>query len=166
MIQDNQKQCFIRRQSTPLPTESDFNPFGNDLDAQYAWQNFGNLSLKQAYDLFLTNPTHYQEDFMFMGKVAFNYYFPVIDRYIREITGDEEGDDCEVAILGSAIATQLDWEDADPNDALIDDIASLSEYVALNVEQYSPAAKDQRRIKREWQIVDQKLATHLKKRIR
>ena len=164
MSKDDQNQFFLRRRSAPLPSEKDFDPFGGDLDAQCAWKNFGELTLKQAYDLFLTNPIHYQEDFMFMGGAAFDYYFPVIDRYIREVVGDDEGDDCEVAILGSGVAAQFDWNGADPNDALVSEIAQLAAYVSSNVAQYSPAAKDQRRIKREWSRVNEKIAAHKNKR--
>ena len=85
MAKDDQEQFFLRRRIAPPLCESDFDPVGGDLDAQYAWKNFGELTLKQAYDLFLTNPIHYQEDFMFMGGTAFDYYFPVIDRYIRQV---------------------------------------------------------------------------------
>ncbi|MEM7010678.1 MAG: hypothetical protein AAF585_04260 [Verrucomicrobiota bacterium] len=70
----------LNRPPAPLPTENDFDPFGGDLDAQCAWKHFGELSLNQAYDIFVSAPNIYQEDFMFMGAVAFDYYFPVIDR--------------------------------------------------------------------------------------
>ena len=163
MAKEDQEQFFLRRRSAPLPSETDFDPFGGDLDAQYAWKNFGGLTLKQAYDLFLTNPIHYQEDFMFMGGAAFDYYFPVIDRYIREVTGDEEGDDCEVAILGSGVAGQFDWNGADPSDSLVSEIAQLANYVSSNVAQYSPAAEDQKRITGEWDRVDEKIAAHKNK---
>ena len=100
---------------------------------------------------------------MFMGGTAFDYYFPVIDRYIREIRGEEEGDDCEVAILGSGVAAQFDWNGADPSDTLVGEIARLSEYVASHLGRYSPAAKDQRRIEREWNRVEEKIASHKRK---
>lgn len=165
MTRDDQNQFRISRPSAPLPSKSDFDPFDGDLDAQYAWRNFGDLSLKQAYDLFLTNPVHYQEDFMFMGGTAFHYYFPVVDRYIHEVTGTEEGDDCQVAILGSGVAAQLDWNGAPHNQSLIREIENLSDYVSTHLDQYSPLAKDQRRIKREWDRVNEKIAEYKSKNV-
>lgn len=93
-----------------------------------------------------------------MGSVAFSYYFPVIDRYIRCVTGSEEGDDCEVAILGSAVAAQIDRNDTVISNALTDAIKNLSHYVLHHLEQFSPARKDQRRIERAWTLVQKKLA--------
>lgn len=97
------------------------------------------------------------------GGAAFDYYFPVIDRYIRKVTGDEEGDDCEVAILGSAVAAKFDSNGANPSDALVCEIEQLADYVSSNVAQYSPAARDQRRIKREWDRVHKKIAARKNK---
>lgn len=73
--------AFLHRPPTPLPSQSDFDPVGCDLDAQSAWQTFGGLGLAEAYAKFLQVPESYQEDFMFMGSRAFAYYFPVVDRY-------------------------------------------------------------------------------------
>jgi hypothetical protein len=71
-----------------LPTITDFtimNPPEQDLDGFAAWKNFGGLSLEEAYIRLCENPEARQEDFMWMGDAAFIYYFPVIDRYIREV---------------------------------------------------------------------------------
>jgi hypothetical protein len=163
MATDDQMQFSIQRPSAPLPSRSDFDSLDGDLDAQCAWRNFGGLSMGQAYDLFLTNPLHYQEDFMFMGGRAFDYYFPVVDRYIREVTGNEDGDDCEVAILGSGVAAQFDWNGAHPSPSLINEIEALSEYVSTHLDQYSPSAEHQKRIKREWGRVNEKIAEYKSK---
>jgi hypothetical protein len=64
-----------------LPTERDFDPWHGNLDAQCAWRHFGGLTLDQAHARFRENPLGYQEDFMFMGPVAFAFYFPVIEDY-------------------------------------------------------------------------------------
>ena len=150
----------LQRPSAPLPTEEDFDPWRGNLDAQCAWRNFGELSLKQAQGLFMTAPGNYQEDFMFMGPVAFAYYFPVIYLYIREVRGSEkDGDDVtEVSILGSAVAWQLEWKGAGFSDELIGEIEDLAVYVVANVSQYSMAEKDQRRIRREWAGVESTVA--------
>lgn len=158
MAKEDNQHFRLHRPSTPLPGESDFDPFGGDLDARCAWKNFGGLSLKQAYERFISAPEIYQEDFMFMGPVAFDYYFPIIDCYVREVSGSEDGDDCEVSILGSGVAAQFDWKAGRASDQLIREIADLSSYVLTHIDQYSPVAKDQRRIIREWKKVEAMLA--------
>ena len=70
-----------------LPTIEDFTytPNGvHDLDGFHAWKEFGGLTIDDAYKKFCQVPDNYQEDFMFMGDAAFIFYFPVIDKYIRE----------------------------------------------------------------------------------
>ncbi|MEM7232007.1 MAG: hypothetical protein AAF517_07535, partial [Planctomycetota bacterium] len=67
----------------PLPTQADFDPWDGDLDAGHAWKEFGGLSVDEALAKFLENPGYHQESFMFMGGVAFAFYFPVVDRYLR-----------------------------------------------------------------------------------
>jgi hypothetical protein len=163
MTKDDQMQFRIKRPLAPLPSRLDFDPFGGDLDARCAWNNFGGLSLKKAYDLFLTNPLRYQEDFMFMGGQAFDYYFPVLDLYVREIRGSDAGDDCQVAILGSAVAAQFEWNGADPSPALVNEIEDLTEYVLTHFDQFSPSDKDQGRIKQEWGHVKAMIAEHKSK---
>ena len=51
--------------STRLPSKEDFVPYGT-LDELRAWENFGGLSLDEAYDKLCENPLYYQEDFMWM----------------------------------------------------------------------------------------------------
>ena len=75
-----------------LPTEADFLLNDGGLISQDAWKNFGGLSLDAAYDKFCDRPYLYSQDFTFMGKRAFAYYYEVLDRYVREAieTLDEE----------------------------------------------------------------------------
>ena len=144
---------FLRRPQAPLPDAADFDPWGRNLDARSAWKNFGGLSLSQAHEFFLENPLNYQEDFMFMGPKAFAYYFPVIDRYLREVQGDEPDDDCCAEILGSAISGQLK-EAADPAIRLIaSEAADLAAHVIGNPSRYTPDEGIQERILREWRKV-------------
>ena len=90
-----------------LPQEKDFDPADGDLDAQCAWKNFGGLNLEEADKRFIENPLYYQEDFMFMGWVAFEYYFPVIEKYLIETHLVAENDDSETWILGCVIESQI-----------------------------------------------------------
>ena len=150
----------FNRPDAPLPSEHDFDPFVGDLDAQSAWRNFGGLSLVQVYDLFLSNPLHHQEDFMFMGCRAFTYYFPVIDRYLRSITYEDDWDDCSAAILGSGVAAQFDWNNAILIPSLLDEIEDLSSFVKSSVKRYSVSDDEQNRIFKVWSKVDKRLVKY------
>src|SRR4051812_25393352 len=87
------------RAHLPLPSQSDFcNGVGGD--AGDAWRNFGGLSLDAAYQKFTECPESYQEDFMWMFPRAFEYYYPVVDRYLRTVCATDEHGDCQTWILG------------------------------------------------------------------
>lgn len=103
-------QNQFQNHSGSLPGERDFDPHEGDLDAQSAWENFGGLSLAEAYEKFLENPGTYSEDFMWMGGKAFVYYFPVLERYllVTPIWSEENGHEwCQILGLGSAIQCQF-----------------------------------------------------------
>ena len=89
-----------------LPKKKDFDPWHGDLDARWAWDQFGGLSIDQAYGKFIKNPEIHQEDFMFMGPKAFLYYFPVIERYITNVQLDDPDDDESLWIIGCALKSQ------------------------------------------------------------
>lgn len=151
-----QPQGFnLERPSVPLPKEDDF---GDSLDARSAWRHFGGLSLQQAYELFQTNPLKYQEDFMFMDSRAFEFYFPVVDRHLREAVPDEDG--CMAAILGSGVALQLDWEDSALSRAVLCEIEVLSAFVQSNLSRFSADLEELKRIGEEWRKVDGMISQH------
>ena len=147
----------LKRSGVLLPTASDFDPYGGGIDAYHAWKHFGGLSISQAFDLFTTNPLYYQEDFMFMGSKAFKYYLPVIDRYLHEISGDEESDGCEAAILGSGVVNQFGWEDSALSGTTVAEIEQLSTFVLANLARYSPEHDEQQRIAIEWKLVNEEI---------
>jgi hypothetical protein len=143
---------FLHRPRSPLPDARDFDPWDGNLDAFHAWKHFGGLSLVQAYKLFLENPVCWQEDFMFMGPKAFAYYFPVIDRYLREVSGEEPDYDCCAGILGFGIAEQLRITDpAIPSVAR--EVADLAVHVLANPGRYTSGEREQQHILREWRKV-------------
>jgi len=77
--------------SSSLPSKLDISPTcGLNLDEQRALSNFLGLKIEQATTRFCANSLALQEDFMFMGEVAFEYYFQVIDNYFHDesSTGD------------------------------------------------------------------------------
>jgi len=156
----------VRQSSNPnrspasLPSESDFDPYGGCLDAQSAWKHFGGLDLDSAYRKFCENPVFYQEDLMFMGPTAFRFYFPVVDRYLREIRNDDEFGDCEAWILGKAIAAQLE---TDANDELLMSIDRLCSYVRAHLAQYASSLRDQKRVDKAWVSVENRVSKQRRK---
>src|SRR5262245_46500853 len=93
------------------PTQQDFDPFGGDLDANGAWEQFGGVARAAAYEKVCENPLYYQEAFMFMGTVAFDYYFSILERYIREF--DLSSSDDVLAILAHCLMQHVNSGRAD-----------------------------------------------------
>jgi len=150
------KEEFIKYDWQPLsercPTESDF---GSGLDERSAWREFGGLSLDQAYQHFLENPLSYQEDFMFMGTIAFLYYFPVIERYLYSVRAEDEFDDCQAWILSMGIAHRLEYESFPNDERLMERIALLTDHVLSHVSQYATTSDEQERIESSWASLKQ-----------
>ena len=96
-----------------IPTRKDFtrtDKAEDDLDGMSAWKKFGGLSIDDAYDRFCDCPEANQEDLMWMGDRAFAFYFPVIERFIR----DEESRvqfDGETYILAHCINAHVSSEE-------------------------------------------------------
>ena len=130
-----------------LPRVEDFTCTPNpkdDLDGYYAWQNFGGLTVAEAYTKFCESPHIYQEDFMFMGDAAFVFYFPVIDQYLREVEPTYKDDplyendkqypfDGETHILAHGIAEHIS-EKSPSVRPLYDQIIDLSHFILHGLE--------------------------------
>ncbi len=142
------------------PKESEFDPYGGCLDAQCAWKDFGGLSVAEAYTKFCEQPEYYQEDFMFMGGVAFSYYYPVIERYIRESRADADNDyEVEAMwILAHCINQQFDDSNTRPIESLRTQILDLVVHVRNNLSQYCAEPAEQRRIDSAWVELQSKLS--------
>jgi hypothetical protein len=130
-----------------VPSCVDFDPYGSDLDAHSAWENFGSLTLPQAYAKFCENPLNYQEDFMFMGGKAFAFYFPVIERHLFECTPTAD-DDCQSWIIGEGIMLQLKWPTASEILPLRHRLLRLAEHVLGKLDSLAP--DDQARVTKAW----------------
>src|SRR5690606_34813860 len=106
-----------------------------------AWAHFGGLTLEEAYEQFCARPEIHQEDFMFMGRAVFRYYYPVIETYLHEASTQDEFDDCEASMLASILSSY--WEDdraglvPDLHQRLLDRCA----YVRSHLEQYASQPK-------------------------
>lgn len=99
----------------------------DDLDGFSAWRNFGGMTVDEAYRKFCENSLCYQEDFMWMGDAAFVFYFPVLDRYIRE-KEPEDKFDCVTHILGHCIGMHIS-EKHPLVRPIYDQIVKLCDYV-------------------------------------
>lgn len=141
----------------PLPSETDFDPYGGNLDAQCAWKNFGGLTRSEAYARFLENPCYYQEDFMFMGGAAFVYYFPVIERFLLEAVESDEPEDREAWILAKGISIQL-CASAHKIQQLSPRIFALAKHVRSNLRHYSAEEEERQSIDTAWAEVEARLA--------
>jgi hypothetical protein len=137
----------------PLPTESDFDPDGGNLDAQDAWSEFGGLSLAQAHIRFRQVPESYQEAFMCMGGKAFAFYYPVIDSYLREASEVPEQERCgrEAWILAKDIQCQFTGPDIRHVVHLKNQVLDLADFVLQNTHLFDRVPTEQRRIAEAWQ---------------
>jgi hypothetical protein len=142
-----------------LPTKADFDPFAGCLDALNAWKDIGGLSRKAAYEKFCQNPGYYQEDFMFMDRAAFAYYFPVIERYVLEsrVQQDTQGDVEAISILAYCIKAQIEGPWTRPTQELRRRIIGLVRHVRGNLAHYSVEPDEQARIDIAWQDLESAL---------
>lgn len=135
-----------------LPTQKDFDPTGCCLDGNHAWEMFGGLTVEEACIKFWQHPQFYQEDFMFMGGVAFAYYFSVIERYIYEVQIDPRFDDEAeaVRVLAHCIIAQLEPDNVKFVKPILDNICRVVVQVRGNLEQYGGCEEDRQRVDSSW----------------
>jgi hypothetical protein len=138
-----------------LPTEKDFDPWRGNLDAQWAWRNFGGLTLEAAKEKFPQKPECYQEDFMSIGSRAFSFYFPVIETYLIDTPVEYEGWDRCAWILAHAIKSQLQRETKSIVLHLLPRIRHLILFVRQNIERFDNEAEGQSRILLAWTELDE-----------
>jgi len=137
-----------------LPTRDDFGAgfdehFGRRLDEDSAWKEFGGKSLEEAYAHFCADPENRQEDFMWMGERAFRFYYPVVDRYLRNVGLPEDEWDCRPArILAKDI--QMHFDCHEDMSGLHESILSLCDFVAAHLDHYSLNPNDQAEIAAAW----------------
>ncbi|MCW1887423.1 hypothetical protein OKA04_21985 [Luteolibacter flavescens] len=149
------------RGNSELPSEADFDPWGC-LDAKHAWREFGGLSIEQAFAKFIANPLNRQEDFASMGPEAFEFYFPVLDRYLREYRigcGPGYLDESYAAIIAAGISTQVQLPGFGPRRHLRESIGSLAVHVRSHLHQLTMDEAEKRRIDDRWQA----LQAHLRR---
>lgn len=142
-----------------IPTKKDFDPFNGDLDAMCAWEHFGGLTRLQAFNKFCEYPDYYQEDFMFMGEVAFVFYFPIIERYILEshIDNDDDSEVDAIWILAHCIKNQFEYSDTVRH--LRQRCLDLTNHVRSNLPRYCTDLAEQQRIDDAWHGLKQFLVS-------
>lgn len=105
-----------------LPTKEDFVVYG-DLDEETACNNLMGQTPKQVRNLLRADFMRYQEDFMFMGPVAFCFYLESMIEHVRVSYDEEEAKvfhqlceyrlDDKLALrmqpCASLVATSLEW---------------------------------------------------------
>lgn len=139
----------------PLPGQADFDPWGN-LDAQWAWRNFGGLTLDQAHAKFRENPLYYQEDFMFMGPRAFAYYFPVVDNHLRSVPETDNQHDHQAWILAKCLHNQFDPANLGQVRHLARAVLDLARYVKDEIHRFGEYPDEQERVAQAWaELVEQ-----------
>jgi hypothetical protein len=145
--------------SSRLPTEQHFDPYGGDLDAQWAWKNFGGLTLEEAKVKFRQIPEHYYEDFMFMGGKAFAYYYPVIDSYLRETPTlpPEDRDDRQAWILPQCIKEQFQGWNYPYVRHLTRDVLDLCRFVRENLTLFGSDPQELEAIDEQWAALERHL---------
>jgi len=141
----------LPRPTAPLPDPHDFGATDQwALDARSAWDHFGKLTVPQAYEVFARNPLYYQEDFAFMGPAAFAYYFPVLDRHLREARPSDEYNDCEAWIIGCGLEDQL-RSGHRFGDSFLKEAADLAAYMSGFVERFG--LEDCENVTKVWEKV-------------
>lgn len=138
--------------STKLPTETDFDPYQGDLDAQCAWRNFGGLTLGEAFVKFEESPETYQEDFMFMGGRAFAFYFPVIDRFLRRTIDlpEDQRTDRQSWILPQCIKNQFERSEIYNVHHLRQPVLELCDFMLKNIDLFADDWSDVSEIQIQW----------------
>ena len=147
-----------KRSHCSLPSKEDFCG-GGAPDATVAWEDFGGLTLDEAYNKLVDDAVSYAGGFYWMFPPAFAYYFPIVDKYLREYEPSTDMDHCPAASLGSCLHSQFHWTTgAKPPPSVVEEIAALSDFVKANPGRYSSEKDEQMRILENWTSVDLEVA--------
>ena len=149
----------LKKGGSDLPSRKDF---GYGLDEENAWKNFGNLNLDEAYKKFCEHPDSYQEDFMWMGCKAFEFYLPVLEKYFREVIPEDNGDDCQAWILGCGVDSQLESFHSQFSQSTLVRIRELCNLVLERFSELELDDETKNRIQRQWEKVKERLKPTIK----
>ena len=89
------------------PTREQINPF-DDLDGRVACEHLYGLTIEQAEGLLRENSLYFASDYLWMGPVAFRYYFDAAIAYAQSQAA--AGDSGFVASMETALSHRLKYE--------------------------------------------------------
>jgi len=142
----------------PIPNQNDFGVSTGDLDAIHAWKDFGGLTRSEAFVKFSSNPDFFQEDFMFMGQLAFVFYFPVVERYIFQSNIQDDEDEIEAMwILSHCINNHFQHDSDRQVMHLRERTQTLVRHVRDNIASFCKAPTEQKRIDEAWHELEETL---------
>lgn len=108
-----------------LPTANEINVF-DSLDERAAAEHFLGKSLEEAERLFEHNFLFYQEDLMWMGPTAFEFYVVAAVRYLRRVSPEAGSDAVNTfaSILEFQQEVEHDWQPS-----VVSEIKACLEYI-------------------------------------
>ena len=121
--------------NSPIPTRSDWGEVDpNDLDAQWAFEQFLGKSFADAEELFATNALFYGEALESMPPVPFNFYACALAQYLtsNRARGDADGASSFLNRLAWILQTRPQIVFAETKAKLL----SAAEHVAANQDFY------------------------------
>ena len=92
-----------------IPSKSDWGYIDkNDIELQYTFDMFFGMTEQQAWKLCQSHADNYQEELQSMPKIPFNFYAPILCKYIvsDKARGDSDGASCFIDMVAWVLKTQ------------------------------------------------------------
>jgi hypothetical protein len=97
------------------------------------------------------------------GGDAFDFYFPVIDSYLREMPV-EAWDDREAYILAQDIMSQFWGDRLEPQPQIVPQILDLANYMLSNIREFAKnEPEEQHQIGAAWQDLKNEIAANARR---
>jgi len=113
-----------------IPTKSDWGFIDeDDIERRYAFDMFIGKSPEDAWVICLTNADNYQEELQSMPKVPFNFYAPILCRYIisESAKEDSDGASCFLDMVAWMLKTQASIIESTTKEMLVSSAKFVSE---------------------------------------
>jgi hypothetical protein len=122
-----------------IPTKQDISPTdGLDLDEREAVAHFFGKNVDDAETLLRENVDYYSNDLMWMGPVAFRFYFPALCNYLR--SEDARGSFNGLYSLIALVKSRLEFDPASLG-AVKECLLSCLRYSVDNYEKFEVSAE-------------------------
>lgn len=115
------------------PSAKEINPY-NCLDGNIAEKHFLGKTVEDAVDMLSESFESYQEDLMFMGHKAFEYYWEAINTYVRSEKSSQDWP--VINYLKSVIYFQIEEKEIQTS-PIIKQVKELVEYVLDNFDKFN-----------------------------